>query len=368
MITRAARAGVASDAVRRLDWPLVLASAGLIFFGLLSLYSADTVSVGHSHFKRQLLWMVVAIPFCALFWFVDPRKLASFSKVLYALNLTLLVAVFFLGKEAKGSVRWIDLGPFQIQPSEIAKLFVILTLADVLIRFRDELPTIRGLLLSLLHVAIPFVLVFKQPDLGTSIVFVCIWFGMSLVAGQRKRYLLGCFIVGLGAFALLWNSGFIRDYQKARVEALFSGDDYHSRMARYSIGYGGVTGQGYLRGDMKASRLVPEQTTDFIFTVIAEEWGFIGSTLVVVGYAYFLWRVWLVAANASVRLYRYIAAGIYVVFAFHIVVNLLMVVGLLPVVGVPLPFFSRGGSALVLNFSMVALLLNLRAREKHLVF
>lgn len=354
-----------------MDWPLVISATILIGLGLFTLYSASAVQAGHRDFLKQATWVFIALPVFGLFLFMDPRVWGHYRPLLYGLNVFLLIAVFLpiLGHAAKGSQRWVDIGPFQLQPSEPAKLLLVLTLADYLARRRESLRTLKGLCFSFLHVLPLFVLVYRQPDLGTSLVFICIWIGMSLVAGQRLRLLFLAFVTGVALFALAWNSPLIRDYQKERVRSLFSGEGhYHTDVAAQAMGTGGLVGSGYLRGELKESRLVPEQTTDFIFTVIAEEGGFVASLGILALFAFFLWRVWLIVANARVRLFQYMAAGCFVVYSFHILVNLLMVVHLIPVVGVPLPFWSYGGSALVVNFAMLGLLINLRSREKHDVF
>lgn len=354
---------------RRMDWPLLLSAMLLLFVGLLTLYSASSVQPNHRDFNKQIIWVFLSVPVFMLFYFMDPRTWCANSRALYVFNLILLLMVFIVGKEGKGAQRWIDLGPLQIQPSEPAKLILILTFADFLVRHKEHLRTPKTLFFSLVHMLIPFLLVFKQPDFGTSLVFLCLWLGMSLVAKQRLRYITGVVIGGVIMLAVAWNMGIIQDYQKQRIEDLIAGrESYHSRVAAYSIGSGLVAGQGFGQGAIKQARIVPEQTTDFIFTVVAEEGGFIGGMLTVAAFAYFLLRVWRVVASAQEPLFKIIATGIYVVFAFHILVNLLMVVHVLPIVGVPLPFMSYGGSAMVLNFAMLGLLLNLRSREKHLIF
>ncbi|MCH8275169.1 MAG: rod shape-determining protein RodA [Armatimonadetes bacterium] len=354
-----------------MDWLLLLSAGFLLGIGLLALWSASEVQVDHEHFKKQLIWIAVSLPVLFMFLWVDPRIWGYFSRVVYALSLLLLILVLVpgIGKELSGAQRWIDLGPLQFQPSEAAKLLLVLTLADFFARRHRTLRTPSGMSLSLLHVLPFFVLVFLQPDLGTSIIFICIWFGLSFVAGQRLAYMAAVSLAMILTFGAAWNFGVFEEYQKERLTALISGEgSYHSEMSIRSVASGQSLGQGFGQGAMTEARLVPEQTTDFIFAAIAEEGGFVGSALIVGAFALFLWRVWTAVVEANVRVFRYMAAGIFVVFSFHILVNLLMVVGLLPIVGVPLTFMSYGGSAMVLNMAMLGLLLNLRARETRLVF
>lgn len=363
------RVAAKSEPIRRIDWRLLFSAGLLLLVGLLALYSASGVQEGHRDFQKQVVWVVLSVPAFFIFLFVDPRTWCAYSRILHVANITLLVLVLVIGKSAEGAQRWLDLGPLQIQPSEIAKLLLVFTLADFMVRKKQSLKTWKEMTKSLLLVLPLFVLVYFQPDLGTSLVFLCIWIGMSLVAGQRLLFVGIVVAMGLLLFSIAWVSGVIEDYQKKRITALLTGEgSYHGKMATLSIASGEVVGQGFGKGAIKQARFVPEQTTDFIFTVIAEEGGFIGSVLTVSLFAYFLWRVWGVVASASVPLFRFIAGGIFTIYSFHILVNLLMVVQVLPIVGVPLPYMSYGGSALMLNIAMLGLLLNIRSREKHLIF
>lgn len=354
-----------------MDWPLVISVALLLLVGLLALWSASAVQKNHADFRAQVTGILFALPFFLVFLMVDPRIWGYYSRAVYAsmLALLLLVKVPGVGRTGGGAERWINLGPVALQPSEIAKLLVILTLADYMARQGSKLRTVRGFLLSFLHVLPPFLLVAAQPNLSTSLVFLAIWVGASIVANQKLKYLLYIAATFAAIATVAWNSSLIKDYQKERVLAWFQGgQSYHTQHAVITIGSAQLIGAGILQGPLKEAKFVPEATTDFIFTVIAEEGGFIGSILVLCLYAFFLYRVWLVVFSANVPLFKYIAAGIFVVFSFHTLVNLLVVVGVIPVTGVPLPFMSFGRSAMLLSFAAVGLLLNIRGREKQLVF
>lgn len=341
--------------------------------GLLALYSASSVQKGHADFRAQVIGILFSVPLFILFLLVDVTVWARYSRAVYAfmLALLLLVRVPGVGRSAGGAERWVSLGPVQLQPSEIAKLLLILAIADYLARHTRDLQTFGGFVKSFLFVVPPFILVAVQPNLSTSLIFIAIWAGMSIVAEQRLTFLGVSLLVAVFAFAAIWfiPNPLLKPYQRQRVLDYVTGSQsFHTLRAEKSVATGEVIGEGYGRGPLKAARYVPEATTDFIFTVIAEEGGFVGSVLVLGLFAFFLWRIWLIVINANVRLFRYIAAGIFVVFSFHTLVNLLVVVGLLPVTGVPLPFMSFGRSAMLLSMSSIGLLLNLRGREKQLVF
>lgn len=349
------------------DLLLFLSAGLLLLIGLLTLYSATG---GGGEFRKQILWLIVAVPFAILFYRVDPRVWALYSRSIYLVTLVLLALVWFpgLSHAVNKADRWIGIGSFQFQPSEPAKLLIIITFADFLARWRSKIRSLKGLAFSFLHILPAFGLVLLQPDLGTSLVFIALWVGMSIVAKQKLQLfglaLICGAVLALGAYRV----GVIKPYQLGRVEELLSGGNYHSKTALISIGSGGLIGKGYNHGLLKESGLVPVQETDFIFTVIAEETGFIGSALTVLAFAFFLWRVWQVVQGSSVPLFRYMATGVFIVFSFHTLVNLLMVLGLFPVVGVPLPFISYGGSKMVLLFAMLGLLFNIRQRERVLAF
>lgn len=333
----------------------------------MALYSATD---GGSGFKRQVMWLLVGLPVGYAMYRIDPRIWAVYSRGLYVLMIVLLLLPKFpfLARGEASTERWVYLGFFQFQPSEPAKLLLILTFADFLARWRQGIRTLRGLAISFAHILPAFGLVFLQPDLGTSLVFIGIWIGMSLVAHQRLRLIGLAILVGALFFFAAAKFGILRDYQIARVTQFSSGGSYQSKMALTSIGSGQGIGQGWNQGPLKESGLVPVQESDFIFTVIAEETGFIGSTLTVLAFGLFLWRVWLVVLGATVPLTKYMAAGIFVVLSFHTIVNLYMVMALFPVVGVPLPFISYGGSKMVLLLAMLGLLFNIRDRERKLAF
>lgn len=360
-----------SRLLRQMDWPLLISAVLLVLAGLLALWSASSVQANHADFRSQALGIVLALPAFFIFLLVDPRVWRNYSKFLFLFTLLLLVLVWVpgFGRSGGGADRWITLGPVGLQPSEIAKLLVILTLADCFHRYQTHIRSLKYLGLTFLHVLPSFLLVAAQPSLSTSLVFVAIWVAMSIVAGQNLKYLATIAAVGAALFAFAWQSDVIRPYQKERVRDYVSGElGFHSERSLASVGSGRFIGEGFARGPLKEAKYVPEATTDFIFTVVAEEGGFVGSSLLIALYGFFLFRVWLVAMNANYRFYRYIATGIFTVFAFHTLVNLFVVLGVFPVTGVPLPFISFGRTAMLLSLAAVGLLLNVGGREKQLVF
>ncbi|MEO7453146.1 MAG: FtsW/RodA/SpoVE family cell cycle protein [Fimbriimonadales bacterium] len=360
-----------SQLKRQMDWPLLISTLLLMSAGLLALWSASAVQANHDDFKSQVEGIVLSMPIFLVFLFVDPRVWRHYSKFIFIFTIGLLLLVWVpgIGRSGGGAERWITLGPVGLQPSEIAKLLVILTLADCFHRYQTHIRSLKFLGLTFLHVLPAFALVAAQPSLSTSLVFIAIWVAMSIVAGQNLKYLATIAAIGVALFAFAWQSDVIRPYQKERVKDYVSGElGFHTERSLASVGSGRFIGEGFARGPLKEAKYVPEATTDFIFTVVAEEGGFVGSSLLIGLYGFFLFRVWLVAMNANFRFYRYVATGIFTVFAFHTLVNLFVVLGVFPVTGVPLPFVSFGRTAMLLSLAAVGLLLNIRGREKQLVF
>jgi rod shape determining protein RodA len=283
--------------------------------------------------------------------------------------------VDFFGKTTKGAQRWIPLpGGFNLQPSEMAKLFVILSLAAWLASREEQIRSPQLVLKSLAYIGVPVLLIFKQPDLGTSLVVMAIWFGMMMLAGANLKHLGIVLLTGTVAFLALWHLNVLEDYQKNRFIAFLNperdprGSGYQILQARIAVGSGQVFGKGLFRGTQNELLFIPEQHTDFIFTVVAEETGFAGSIALLSAYVLLLWR-FLRLILQSHRLYvRLIAAGITTFFAYHIIVNTGMVVGILPVVGVWLPFVSFGGTAVITCFIALGLMQAIHRQQYEVMF
>jgi rod shape determining protein RodA len=355
--------------LRQVDAPLLLTTLLLIGVGLAMLYSA-TYQWSPAVFRRQVMWLTVGAAGAIALAAIPPRVWLRFYKLLYALNVLMLLGVLAFGAERKGAQRWLELpGGFQLQPSEFAKLLLILTLAAWLARNGAAIRTPKGFMLSALHLAVPALLVFKQPDLGTSLVFAAVWFAMVYLAGARARWLWLTVVAGALGFAGLWHFDILRDYQKARLVSFLDPEadpkqsGYHILQARIAVGSGQLAGKGYLHGTQKNLRYIPEQHTDFIFVVVAEELGFVGSVGLLGLFGAFLYAVWRIMVNTRNEYHRLLAGGILTLFTFHLLTNVGMTIGLFPVVGIPLPFISYGGSMLITALAAVGLLLAIRLHE-----
>ena len=256
---------------------------------------------------------------------------------------------------------------------------MILTLASFYANRADRINSLSTFLWGLLHVAVPMALILKQPSLTAALVLLGVWFAISLLAGVPMKF----FATSLAVVALLGTAVFtvpaaskylLHGYQEGRIKGLLrkdkdnQGDDWQSDRAEIAFGVGGLTGTGFLRGEQKQGKYIPEQRNDFVFTVIGEEGGLVGSTLVLCAYAFFFWRVFLVMVAASDDYERYIVGGIFALLATHTIVNIAMVLHLLPVAGLWLPFMSSGGTAIWLCMGCVGLLLNIRRQQRPILF
>ncbi|HZO92078.1 MAG TPA: rod shape-determining protein RodA [Chthonomonadaceae bacterium] len=361
---------------KNLDVPLLALTYLIAALGVIVIFSA-TRGDPTPFYKKQILWMAVGTVGLAAAAFIDYHHYARFSRHLYALNLLLLALVSSgkLSHAAKGAARWINIGGFQLQPSEFAKLFLIITLAVFLAKRHESIKQGKTLLLSFLYIAVPVALIFKQPDLGTALVILAIWFGMIYMAGARILHLIAILLAGVLLFTGLWYSGKLKDYQKNRLISFVNPEadpketGYHVLQARIAIGSGGMWGKGLGHSTQVRGGYVPEKQTDFIFTDVGEELGFVGSVTVTLLYAALLLRgVFIIAAADEDILGKLMATGVVTMFAFHVIVNIGMNIGIMPVAGVPLLFFSYGGSNMIVALASIGLLQSIAMHRHQLLF
>jgi len=323
-------------------------------FGLLMVYSA-TRSSGSVGMERQMIFVAAGLTLYAVISNIDYRELKNLIPIV---SIAVLVGLFvvYLFEPVNGARRWIDLGFFKLQPAEFAKVMVILLLAAILSPSnREELgqrqltwPTV---IRAISIVALPAVLVLFEPDLGTTLVFGFILFVMLFVAGATWRQMLALAATAALGVAAVLQFKLLEEYQMNRILVLFrpeidpQGIGYNILQSRYAVGSGQLFGKGlFAEGTQTSFEYVPEQETDFIFTAVAEQLGFVGGVLVVAAFAVIIWRLLVIAANARDRFGALIAAGLAAMMVFHVFVNVGMTIGIMPVTGIPLPFLSAGGS------------------------
>ncbi|HSK95847.1 MAG TPA: rod shape-determining protein RodA, partial [Euzebyales bacterium] len=351
---------------RRGSDPVLLgATAALVVTGLAFVSIATTGGLHPTAplVLRQALALAVGVLLGALAARSDHRRVALAAPLLYGATLVLLVVVLVAGPTINGARAWLVAGPLRLQPSEVAKVALLLLLASLAYERREPALSVRGVCVVLGAAAPPMALILAQPDLGTFLVFVALVVVVLLVAGARRRHLLVLAVLGVAVAALAWQFDLVKDYQLARVGAFLDagaadpqGVGYNSAQAQIAVGAGGLTGRGLQAGEQSALGFVPENHTDFIFTVVGEETGFVGAVLVLSCYALLLWRGMRIAAVARDLLGTLIAAGVVTVLAVQVTIAVGMTVGLVPVIGLPLPLLSYGGSSAVASLVMVGLL------------
>jgi len=390
--------------------PVILVSLlGLLFLGLLALYSTSQPSIlsgtGANYFQLQLGWIGLGLTVIAVTTFLPHRLFYTWSYLFYAFAFILLILVFFIGTTGKGATRWIYIGGLGFQPSEFAKIAVLLALGRFLTENRNDINHLSTFMIASAIVLVPMVLIMRQPDLGTSLVLLVLLLPVFYWAGLETKKLFfiitplitllasfnftvffvimllvvgGLYLIrppihqavlsfagniGVGLITpLLWNQ--LKDYQKSRILVFWNpesdplGAGYQIIQSKVAIGSGGLFGKGFLNGSQTQLRFLPEQHTDFIYAVIAEELGFIGVFVGLFLFAALLLRTVHLADQFKNKFSSLIAIGIGTILAFHMLVNIGMTIGLFPVTGLPLPFISYGGTALLTNMFMIGLLLN----------
>ena len=363
--------------IRHVDVVLLVVVGLLMLVGFFLLYSATNQTLKQDHLdpflrvNKQMVTAAIGIVLILLMATFDYRFLKVYASFIYAgvvLSLV-LVRVPLLGSSAAGAQRWFEVAGFQITPSEFAKLGLIVMLAASLSELKHTVPTIQDVIRLCAIALVPLILVFTQPDIGTSIVMVAIAAGMFLVAGVRGRHLVSLVAICVVLIAAAFQLGVIKTYQLDRLRAFLDRENtpadvrYNLDQAEIAVGSGGLIGQGYLHGRQTTLDYVPEQHTDFIFTVAGEEFGFVGALFVLLLFALLLWRAIRIAYLSKDPFGTYLATGVAIMFAIQMFVNIGMVIGIMPITGIPLPFLSYGGSSMLATCIGVGILLNVHMRR-----
>lgn len=350
-----------------------------IFFCILPILGVGLITMhsftGDSSFtSHQMVWICVSIIAFFILSKVDMRFLRStwVSVVLFVATTGLLSALYFIGKISHGAQNWFRLGEFSFQPSDLAKLAIIIILAKYFSRRHVEIANIKHLIISGLYAFIFFVLVIALPDLGSAAIIFLIWFAMVLVGGISKKHLLAIFVLLSVSFVLLWSFG-LKEYQKDRIRNFIDpysdihGTGYNAYQSTIAIGSGGLLGKGVGYGTQSRLKFLPEYQTDFIFAAFAEEWGFFGILILFTLYGIIIWRIIKIATNGATNFEILYGAGVAAYFIVHIGVNVGMNMHLLPVTGTPLPFMSYGGTHTLMEFSVLGILMAMRrySRSAH---
>lgn len=362
--------------LRNAEWGILICSIILLAIGLIALFSA-TQETGFSEFKKQIMWFLVSIPVVIVVMLIDYNTIAKLSPFFYGFFIILLIAVLFT-KPINGATSWFEItDTLKFQPSELAKIFVIMFLATIMVKLQErnknDINKISRLAIILLIVGVPLLLIIKQPDYGTAMAFIISTLLMLFVAGIDKKYIIITAIIIVVTVPLIYMY-VLPEHAKTRIEVFLNpnldprGSGYNIIQSKLAIGAGQLLGMGLLKGNQTQLGYLYPKTTDFIFSVIGEELGFIFAGVIIVLYVIMITKSIKVAKTAKNDLGSYIAIGIAGIFLFHMLENIGMTMGLLPITGVPLPFVSYGGSSLITNFMCIAMLLNISGRRQKTIF
>jgi rod shape determining protein RodA len=371
-----ARSFARNSVLRQMDWLLVLVVCGLSAIGVVLVWSASEPSLRaagenpHTYLVKQALWALIGLILMFAVSFADARQLRSWAWWVYGATILGLLAVF--GTHAvNGAHAWINLpGGFQVEPSEFAKVALVLIMATVFSRARGGTPGVRSVLIALACAAPLILLVVKEPALGVALVLVVVTATMIVLSGTLFRIIVGLAAIVGGGVYLAGHMHVLKSYQLTRFtsflhpSANLAGAGYNAQQAKIAVGSGGLMGQGLFHGQLVAGNFVPSQQTDFIFTVAGEELGFVGCIVIVVLLGIVIARALRIATRADDLFGMLIASGIAMWFAFQAFVNIGMTIGIMPITGLPLPFVSYGGSAIFADMIAIGMLQSVRRRHR----
>ena len=354
--------------LKKLDWILILAVILLVGTGLLSIYSSSLGKNDFLNFEKQLVFAGIGFFLMILLSFFDWRELREDSYlilILYFLSLSSLAGLFFFAPEIRGVRSWYKAGPISIDPIEFTKIVLIILLAKYFSKRHIEMYRIKHILLSGIYVLLPAILIFFQPDLGSSLILIALWVGMLIVSGIKLRHFLILVLCFLLIFLLSWNF-LLEEYQKERILSFFLpfeplGVSWSQNQAKIAIGSGGIFGQGIGKGSQTQYGFLSEPQTDFIFSVIAEETGLIGVSFLLFLFLILLWRIIKIAIDSQSNFSRLFAAGFSIFLISQIFIHIGMNLGMVPVIGIPLPLISYGGSSLIASFIGLGIIQSIKA-------
>lgn len=364
----------------QLDFGMLFLAIVIAVFSSINIYSAtysktlDGKLIGFDYMKLQLTWLVIGLIVVYLLLTFDYSWIQNFGFMIYGSAIFLLLLNIVVGSVSKGAQSWIKIGSRAIQPSEFAKIAIIIIVAKVIDEMEGRINNFKNFMIVLILVLIPTALVVIQPDMGMTMVIFFTVLGLVYVAGLDMRIIIGGLLGIVAMIAIVWNSGLIEDYQKNRLISFINtssdqlGTGYHLIQSQIGVGSGGILGKGFMQGTQTKGGFIPEAWTDFIFSVVGEEWGLIGAIFLLVLYGIFLYRLLKISKTSKDIFGSLVCAGIGSSMIFSILQNIGMCIGIMPITGITLPFMSYGGSSLLTNFISLGVVLNIGMRRKKLNF
>jgi rod shape determining protein RodA len=363
-----------SDAFQRIDWLLVFFLLPLIAAGLVTMKSFTPLEETGDFFNKQIIWILIGFAVFFTFSFIDFRflKRTDVLVFIFLFNSLILLSLFIIGNISHGAKSWFSFGLFSFQPVDMMKLTLVLILAKYFSRRHVEIRDIKHIFISGFYAFIPFILVLLQPDFGSAMIIFFIWLGMVLVSGISKTHLFVVFLSGALIFASFWFLIFT-PYQKARIINFIHpltdihGSGYNAFQSTIAVGSGEIIGKGLGFGTQSRLKFLPQTQADFVFAAYAEEWGLVGSFLILLLYGIIILRILYSATLGAYNFEILFGMGIAIFFMSHILINIGMNLGLMPITGIPLPFMSYGGSHLLFEFAGLGILMSMKiyARSVH---
>jgi rod shape determining protein RodA len=367
---------------RYFDPILAVLAVGISAFGSLMIWTATRdglLAEGLSptfYVKKQIIFTVIGVVIMMAVATIDYRRFTSWSPVLYGGSLFILLAVYAVGHKSRGAQAWFQFGSYQLEPSELCKVTLIVSLAAFLAAFKGRLP-LRAFIAVLVLFMIPFALIYKQPDLGTALVLLVVLLAMLTVGGVRPIHLGVVSLLGVLGIAAVLHFGILQKYQTARLTSFLETPDqvnpsflasnsdtateeYNGALSKMAVSSGGIEGKGIGKAPLTNTGEVPEQQTDFIFSAVGEQVGLVGSSLLLVLFILMVWRIWRAATLSRDLVGMYICVGVLSIVVFQVFENVGMAMGIMPIAGIPLPFMSYGGTSLISMFALLGLVLNVR--------
>lgn len=362
---------------------LVLATLAIAAFGCLMVFTATRGPLqaqglnADLYVKKQLIFAGIGVVVMVVVAAIDYRKYQDWAPLIYAVTVFLLLAVFVVGHKSRGSQAWFQFGHYQLEPSEVAKIGLIIALASYCASHKGKLNA-RSLLITLLIAGVPFILIYKQPDLGTALVLLAVLGAVLLLGGTKGRHLAVIGLVAVVAIVGVVETGVLKTYQKQRLtsflhapnrpnpqllQTIAGAGEYAVAESKLAISNGGVKGTGIGKGSQTNLAYVPEQRTDFIFSAVGEQVGLIGSAVLLALFMIVVWRTWRTASTSRDLAGTLICVGVLAMMVFQVFENVGMTMGIMPVAGIPLPFMSYGGSAMLSSFAAIGLVLNVHMRR-----
>jgi rod shape determining protein RodA len=357
-----------SNQIKKFDWLLISSAIFLTGIGLLSLYSSSQTSGDFLNFKKQAIFWTISFLAMVFFSFFDYRALKENSYLilfLYLLSIIFLAGLFLFAPGIRGVRGWYKIGPISLDPAEFTKIILVILLAKYFSFRHAEMYKLRHIILSGVYVAIPAMLVYFQPDLGSALIFICLWFGILIVSGIKLRHFLILVLLAIIMGILAW-SFMLKDYQKERIisflfpeyEPLETG--WNQKQAKIAIGSGGLFGKGLGKGSQTQYGFLPEPQTDFIFAAVGEEFGLITLTGMLLLFLILFWRITKIALFARDNFSRLFSLGLGIWLVIQLFINIGSNIGFLPIIGVPLPLVSYGGSSLLAIYIGLGILQNIK--------